>query len=97
MTGTEVLPLFISCLNNSESTKSLQVEIPTNTAGAIHRCNITPCADAEITSHSVRAYTTFTDSWDDAAFINIYAKRKRHGIISRALLYSVLKRGRDLF
>jgi len=73
MAGTEVLlPLCIKCPRSLESSKSLQGGIPTNTAGAIHGCNITPRADAEITSHAVGAFTTFTGSWDDAAFINIY-------------------------
>lgn len=97
MVGTEVLLLSINCLNNLEKSKRLQGGIRTNTAGAIHGCDITPWADAEITSHGVRAFTTLTDSWDDAAFINIYPKRKEHRIISRALEHTVLKRGKDSF
>lgn len=98
MVGTEILLLLcINCFNNLESSKSLQGGIPTNTAGAIHGCDITPWADAEITSHGVRAFTTFTDSWDDAAFINVYPKRKGHRIISRALEHGIKKREIELF
>lgn len=98
MVRTEVwLLLWINALNSLESSESLQDGIPTNTVRAIHRCDITPWTDAEITSYSVWAFTSFTDYWDDAAFINIYPKRKGHRIISRALEHTVLKRKWELF
>lgn len=70
---------------------------PTKSAGSIHRCDITPGADAEITSHSVGANSTLTNSWDDAAFINIYPKRRGHRIISRTLVHTALKGGKVTF
>jgi len=64
MVGTEVLLLLcINCPSSLESSKSLQGGIPANTAGAICGCDITPHADAEITSHSVGAFAAFTSSW----------------------------------
>lgn len=69
---------------------------PTRNAGSIQRCDKTSWADAEITPHGVGANTTLTNAWDDAAFINIYPKRKGHGIDSRELVHT-LKRGRESF
>lgn len=70
---------------------------PTRSAGSIHRCDKTPWANAQVTPHSVGANATLTNPWDDAAFINIYPKRKRHGIIRRAFVHTALKRGKESF
>lgn len=95
MAGVEVLLLSINCLSNVKSSSSLQDGTPTDTAGAICRWDISPGAEAEITSHCVRTFTTFTDSWDDDAFINIYPKRKIDRIMSKTLPVIVLKKRED--